>query len=143
MADDKVKYKLNNKDFETYGAYVSQSHGLIDIPERKPVLQHDWPDEDGIQMDLDAEPKYKPREITLDMFFRASSWSALDTNIKGLLGELDNTGTQTLTVTPFEHSALTFEVIQRGKITIDKKFRKGIMYGILSLGLLEPEPKED
>lgn len=137
MADKRVKYWLNSKAFEDYGAYVSQSHGLIDIPERKPVLTHEWAEDDGIQMDLKEAPKYKARIISLDMFFRGDNWSSIKNNINTLLGELDNAGTQVLKVKPFDYDEMEFEVVQYGNVEINKVFNDGVMFAVLTLKLIE------
>ena len=136
-----VKYWLNGKLFKDYGAYVSQSHGLIDIPETKPILTHDWAESDGIEIDMDAEVKYKPRKIKLDMFIRGVDWSAIQSSVNSLLLiELSKKGVQKLEVQPFDNSKLTYYVIQDGAIEINKVFNDGVMFAVLTLSLLEPDP---
>jgi|SRR5690625_3730394 len=135
-----VKYSINGVDFETNEAYVSQSHGLIDIPDPKPVLSHEWPDENGTVYDLEEAPKFKERHIALDMFFTGKDWATIKANFDTIMSEFDNEGTQTLKVKPFEHTTLEFEVILREGVTLQKTFRDERMFGICTLNLTEPEP---
>lgn len=124
----------------TYKAYVSQSHGLTDRPERKPVLSYEWPDEPGTQYDLVVPLQYKSRKIWLEMFFLGDNWSQINSNFDTIMNEFDLVGSQTLVVTPFSYTALTFEVIIDGAVILDKRFLDGKMVGVCTLSMIEIEP---
>lgn len=137
---NKVSYILNGKVFGEYGAYVSQSHGLVDKLEPKKVLSFDWPEYDGTQYDLGARPKYKERIITLDMFFLGDNWQDLLDNFESIMSEFDRVGTQRLIVYPMGYDELVFDVIRSGVTPLNKQFNDGQMVGTSTLSLVEPYP---
>lgn len=56
--------------FTTYGGYVTEGgyEGLIEFPDLKDVEKNDWPEEDGIEVDL-SDPKLATKEFSLSMAF--------------------------------------------------------------------------
>lgn len=136
-----VAYKINSVTFISKKAYVSQSHGLIDRPERKPVLSYEWPDETGTQYDLVNPLQYKERKIWLEMFILGTNWNEIKSNFKAIMDEFDKAGTQSLSVTPFTGGTeLKYEVIIDGAVILNKRFQDGDMVGTFTLSMIEPNP---
>lgn len=51
----------------TYGIYVIQCSGDLDLLKRKGETSHSWPDQDGVESYTDArDMKFEPRTITLN-----------------------------------------------------------------------------
>lgn len=140
MALMNVVYKINDVDFETKECYVSQSHGLTDIPERKPVLSYEWPDEDGTQYDLGVAPKFKERKIWLDVFFTGSNWTTLKANFNDIMAEFKKQGLQTLKVKPWSMAEMSFDVFLAEPVILEKIFRNERMFGVCTIVMIEPEP---
>lgn len=136
----KITYSLNGLYFEPLKAYVSQSYGLIDKPEPKERTNFDWAEYDGISYDLDAQVRYKSKEIELEMFFIGNNWNEIRENFEELTNEFDGDGTQRLLVEPFGFDALVYDVIQNDLIELDKKFWNGKMVGTSTFSLLEINP---
>ena len=140
MASERVVYKIDGANFETYKAYVMQSHGLIDRPAKKPVLSYEWPDEVGTEYDTAAALKYKERKISLEMIFLGDDWADINTNFNSLMDKFDGAGTKELKVKPFDFTEMTFNVLLLDEVILQKRFWNGAMHGLAVLNLTEPEP---
>jgi hypothetical protein len=137
---NEVKYSLNGYLFEDFGVFVSDSPGITDGLERKPVISYDWADYHGIAPDL-RKPKYKERKFTLKCFIEAENWEELFNNFMAfVIREFSKPGTQRMHIEPFGFKTLPYEVFLQDDIKLEKKFRQGRMVGTFDLVLIEPNP---
>ncbi|WP_077417849.1 hypothetical protein [Chryseobacterium sp. JV274] len=137
---NEVNYDLNGHLFKDFGVFVSDSPGITDGLERKPVLQYDWAEYHGTSQDLKT-PKFKERKFTLKCFIDADNWENLFEVFKDFIREqFSKPGTQRLHITPFDTESLPYEVYVQEDIKLDKKFKQGRMVGTFDLNLIEPNP---
>ncbi|RKT01108.1 hypothetical protein [Chryseobacterium defluvii] len=137
---NEVKYYLNGKYFKDFGVYVSESNGIVDSLERKPIQQYDWSEYHGLSPDL-TSPKYKERKFELKCFIIGDNWEIMFDNFKDfLIKEFSKPGTQRLHIEPFEFKVLPYEVYMMEEIKIEKRFKQGNMVGVFNLILIEPNP---
>jgi len=62
------QYSINGSDaFTTYGIVFKEGtlEQLMTLPERKPGVENNWPDEDGTERDLEVI-KYQSREVAVN-----------------------------------------------------------------------------
>lgn len=136
-----VKYSINSVDFENNKVYVSQSYGFHDIPERKPVLSFEWPDENGTQYDLEEPPVYRERELTLECFVLGEGPDDMYDNFNTVMKEFDKADLQTLKVKPYSDTELVYEVFLKSVTPIFKEFRSDTMVGVFTIVMIEPSPE--
>lgn len=137
---NEVKYSLNGHIFKDFGVFVSDSPGITDGLERKPVLQYDWAEYHGTSPDL-RTPKFKERKFTLKCFIDAENWEQLFNVFKDFIREqFSKSGTQRLHIKPFDEDTLPYEVYLQDDIKLDKKFKQGKMVGTFDLNLIEANP---
>lgn len=72
--------------YQQYGVFITQGgyDGLISYPALKPVTTNDWPDEDGIEADLE-DPKLDVKEFSIS-FSTAGRFS----NVGGFIRKISN-----------------------------------------------------
>lgn len=137
---NEVKYVLNGHLFKDFSVFVSDSPGITDGLERKPVQTYDWAEYHGTAPDL-RNPKYKERKFILKCFIDAENWENLFEVFKDFIREqFSKPGTQRLHITPFDEETLPYEVYVQDDIKLEKKFRQGRMIGTFDLVLIEPNP---
>lgn len=92
-------YILNGKDlFGVFGVTVQSGSGtFLSFPERKGSLQHNWSDQDGLDIDLSA-PRFEARDFRLQCTLITNSRSDFWTKYNGLFTELSAMGTHQLYV---------------------------------------------
>lgn len=135
-----VNYFLNGKNFKDYGIYVSDSPGLFnELPTKDPEA-YEWAEYNGSAVDLSIK-RYKSREFELQCFIKGDSWIEMYQNFQLLMSEeFANPGTQRLVIDAFGVKKLAYEVYKKAEIDLKKKFRDGVMYGVFTLKLIEPNP---
>lgn len=79
-------YLLNGIDIESLSAFVESSEGFNDIPERKGIDQYNWPDEQGVDMNLDAL-YFEARYPRLAIIVHALSYASLLANLAAIKAE--------------------------------------------------------
>ena len=137
---NEVKYYVNGHSFKDFNVFVSDSPGITDGLERKPVQTYDWAEYHGTAPDL-RKPKYKERKFTLKCFIDAENWENLFEVFKDFIREqFSKPGTQRLHIIPFDEETLPYEVYVQDDIKLEKKFRQGRMVGTFDLVLIEPNP---
>lgn len=137
---NEVKYVLNGHLFKDFGVYVSDSPGITDGLERKPVQTYDWAEYHGTSPDL-RKPKYKERKFTLKCFIDADNWENLFEVFKDFIREqFSKPGTQRLHIEPFGFKTIPYEIYMQEDIKLDKKFKQGRMVATFDLNLIEPNP---
>lgn len=87
------EYSINGNDIHTaYGLTVTEGVGtLLDMPDRKPSYQHDWEDENGIEVDL-STPLFQARQITLNVVLSANGYADFWAKYKALFEVLSSPG---------------------------------------------------
>ena len=87
------RYSINGQDLWTaFGVIViSGSQDLLKMPERKEPFSHDWGDGNGIEVDL-SSPKFKDKNITLDVCFLAGSEADFWTKYRAFFTLLSGSG---------------------------------------------------
>ncbi len=104
------QYFLDGVDLYTGYSFIvtSGSDGLLQFPERKKPLSHDWAEENGTEYDLISAPKYRDRQITLKGFIVCENEVDFWTKYDALFVAFDKTGTRTLTVTELARQCYVF-----------------------------------
>lgn len=102
-------YILNGKDlFGVFGTTVQKGSGsFIAFPERKGSLQHNWNDEDGLDIDL-VSPKFEARDFRLQCTLISNDRSDFWTKYNGLFTELSTMGTHSLYISDLDKTYAIF-----------------------------------
>ena len=134
-----VRYSINGKYFKDYNVLISSSDGIGDGLKRKKVNTYDWPEYNGLSVDL-SSPKFEAREITLKGFVIGSNWDEMMENFNTVLYEFQKPGTQRLLIEPFNMKVRPYEVYMEDSTPLEKTFKDGHMVGVFTLKLIEPNP---
>lgn len=96
-------YAIDGIDlWDNYGVTVETGglDGFLKLPKRKDSIQHDWQDEDGLDIDL-SRTFFEAREIPINCVVVADSEAEFWTKYNGFLNALKKPGTRRLSVNPF------------------------------------------
>lgn len=138
-ASIKPVYRLGNSSLESLGVYVQSATGLFSLPKLKTPQTVDWPDKNGIVVDLE-KPRYQPREIVLNCFSKGETTSGALAGVTSIIGLLNTAGLKTLTVTLGE-TDYSYEVYSKEGVEITKKSSGGGKVVIeFTVKLEEPHP---
>jgi hypothetical protein len=88
-------YLINGIDLNDLGAFVEYTRGLLALPARKPALLHDWPDEQGVDYDVN-NVYFKERPCELSIIITGSSYEQLANRIDLINAEFMKPGLQYL-----------------------------------------------
>jgi hypothetical protein len=103
-------YEIDGFDlWDNFGITIEKG-GLDDflkIPARKQSIQHDWTDEDGIDIDL-SRTFLEAREISIPCVIIAESETDFWTKYNGFLGLLIKPNTRRFTVNPLSSEFMVF-----------------------------------
>lgn len=105
---------LNDYDFAVFGLTIN--NGMADFlafPKRKDSVEHDWPEEDGIDKDL-ADPHFASREFRLTCTLSATSRDDFKAKHFGLYNELKSSGTVELYFADLDETFYVFYKEQEG-----------------------------
>jgi hypothetical protein len=90
------KYTLGGIDLESIGVYVeSGSDDFLKLPDLKDPYKYDWAERNGIEVDL-SDPKFKEKEITLNMAIIGTSEADFWSNYNSFLNLIKSPGTKRL-----------------------------------------------
>lgn len=137
-----VEYYIDGLNFKDYFVEVSDSTGVLGIPERKEVLTLDYGTYHGLVVDRKRQ-RYKERTITLDCFIEAQTKSQFVMRVMDFINLFTKEDTRRLKI---EYSGKTlpllYEVVCVNLADISKKWRfdDGLMVGTFQLKLIEFEP---
>lgn len=134
-----VIYSVNGKLFKEYGMYISDSEGLFDALKRKKLLAYEWPEYNGVSINLE-NPKFEERTIALKGFVVGDNWLDMKNKFDVIIKEFQQPGTQRLMIEPFGIKPLLYEVFLYEDVKLTKSFREGKMVGVFSIKLVEPNP---
>lgn len=102
-------YILNGKDlFGVFGTTVQSGSGsFLSFPERKGSLQHNWSDQDGLDIDL-TSPKFEARDFRLQCTLISDARDDFWNKYNGLFTELSTMGTHQLYVEDLDKTYTLF-----------------------------------
>jgi hypothetical protein len=95
----KALYFIDGMDlWTTFGIGIEGgSDDFLKIPERKESTTHDWPDEDGIDVDL-SRTFYKQREVTLKCWSKTANKTDFYAKYSELIALFRKPGTRRLSI---------------------------------------------
>lgn len=137
-----VEYYVDGVNFKDYGVEVSDSSGIIGIPDKKEPLSVDWGTYHGVAVDR-RRTRFKERTITLNCFIEAQSKSQFILKVMEFVNVFIKDETRRLKI---EYSGktlpLVYEVMCMNAADVSKKWRydDGLMVGTFQLKLIEYEP---
>lgn len=137
----KIKYYLNNVDFETYNVYVSESSGLLDSPKRKDTAEMSYPYIHGSIKDLSSYV-FNDREISLSCFIYSQvSITDLIQKQKAFVSQFEKPGIMTLRVDIEGATPMYYLVYLDDQIQVKKQWKsKNTFVCTFTLKLKEPYP---
>jgi len=134
-------YKLNNQEMDdTWGVYVENVEGILDLPGRKGTTEHSWLDEHGVEHYTEAaDIRLDARDITLHCFLKATSRSNFLTQLNSFKAELIQSGLQTLKL-PYISSTYSVYYRDKMKFTTKPRWYSNLLCARFVLTLREPKP---
>ncbi len=133
-----ITYKIDNTGLSDLGIKVSSATGLFSLPKLKEPMIVDWPDKNGVVVDLSA-PRYQPREIVLNCFSSGATGAAAMAPAISLYNILTGSGLHTLSVT-IGSSTYTYNVYCEEGIEPTKRWGGGKVIAEYAVKLIEPKP---
>lgn len=137
-----VLYSINGRYFRELDLYVSKSEGIGSVLKRKPVQSYDWPEYDGVSVDL-TNPKFEARTIELECFMIGSTWQEILYRFNSIIrDEFAKPGLQRFTIEfpTYGYDPLLFMVYMQEGVELQKRFKSGKVVGTFKLTLIEPNP---
>ena len=135
----KPVYTLGGSSFATLGVYVTSATGLFSLPKLKPPQTVDWPDKNGVVVDL-AKPRYQPREIVLYCMSKGATGAAALAGVTSIIALLNTAGLKTLTVA-LGASTYSYSVYSEDGVDITRKYwGSGKVVIEFTVKLKEPHP---
>ena len=119
--------------------FVSESSGIVDIPELKERAVVDWAEYHGEVID-DRTPKYKAKKMTLKCLMACADPAALVAKSREINELFARSGLHRLEVALSPTTSLFFDVILDGAISFSKKWRDANFVAEFDIVLKEPEP---
>lgn len=113
---------IDGYDWKTsFGAIITGGiPSFLAFPKRKDSVQHDWPEVDGIDIDLSA-PTFEARQFTLSITMDATGRDDFKTKYYGLFTVLKQLGSRTLYFADIDLEFTCFFVEQQN---VKKNIRK-------------------
>lgn len=135
----KPVYSLGGSNLAALGVYVQSATGLFSLPKLKTPQTVDWPDRNGVIVDLE-KPRYQPREITLNCFSKGESTAAALSGLTSVINILKTKGLKTLSVT-LGNTSYSYQVYCKDGVDIGRKTAgSGKVVIEFSVKLEEPHP---
>lgn len=135
----KPVYTLGGSSFATLGVYVTSATGLFSLPKLKPPQTVDWPDKNGVVVDL-AKPRYQPRDIVLNCMSKGATGAEALNGVTSVIALLNTAGLKTLTVT-LGNTTYSYSVYCKEGVEITRKYWGGGKVVIeFTVKLEEPHP---
>lgn len=137
--DNDVHYYIDGYDLSNLGVYVGSSSGLFQKPKEKDSLTVDWYGENGVEKDT-SSIRYDEREITLNCFVTANSYTGFITAMDNVCKLITGIGSHRLRVKSRGSKPLVYEVYHPSQVTITPEWNEKTCVGTFQLKLVEPEP---
>lgn len=119
-----IDYIIDGQNLRTtFGIYVSESTGIVDVPELKERQSVDWAEYNGEFID-DSQIIFKSKDISLKCVQKASSASDMITKINQIRDLLAKSGCRRLEIKLSSTTSLYYDVILNGSINFNKKWRE-------------------
>ncbi len=135
----KPVYTLAGTELTSVGVWVQSAAGLFSLPKMKTRQTVDWPDKNGVIVDLE-EPRYQPRSITLNCLSRGKTSGEAMAAVIGLMNRISTKGLKTLTVS-LGGTAYSYEVYCKEGIEVSRKSAGGGKVVVeFTVKLEEPHP---
>lgn len=135
----KPVYTLASTALTSIGVYVTSATGLFSVPKMKQPQTVDWPDKNGVTVDL-AAPRFQPRAITLNCISKGATTAAALAGFTAIANLLKTAGLKTLTVA-LGNSSYSYSVYCKDGIDLTAKRTGGGKVVIeYSVKLEEPHP---
>jgi len=135
---------LNGKILkDLFGAVISGGSGsLLAYPKRKESLSTDWPEEEGIDIDLSA-PTFEAREFTLNMALLAESLADFKSKYNGLFTELRGQDTHELYIADHDTTYILYYKSQSNFKKLVNSFNNGKVGVTFDLVFGETNPDDN
>lgn len=133
-------WSLNGKFFKDFGIYISSSNGLLGELKPKKQESKDWPEYNGLMLDLTKSNLYESRQFDLTGWVIGENWLDMLSNFIEVFGELRKPGKQRLLLDVFGEKTLVFDVRTENEIELKKDFRNNTMVGTFNVKLIEHNP---
>lgn len=134
------RYTLNGHDlWATYGILVLDTNSdWLQMPPRKDSVKYDYPDQNGISIDLTA-PVYKDRDLAIKMLMSVASLSDFNSKWPAFLTLMSTAGTMPLVVAD---TGRTYQVYYKNMSAVNRYglISSGTCYITFTLTLSEPQP---
>lgn len=138
-ASVKPVYTLGGSSLATLGVYVSSATGLFSLPKLKTPQTVDWPDKNGVVVDL-ATPRYQPREIVLNCYSKGATGAAALSGLTSVINILKGSGLKTLTVS-LGATTYSYSVYAKDGVDLTRKYwGDGKVVIEFTVKLEEPHP---
>ena len=135
----KPVYTLASTALTSIGVYVTSATGLFSIPKMKTPQTVDWPDKNGVTVDL-AAPRFQARAITLNCLSKGADTADALAGFTAVVNLLKTTGLKTLTVA-IGNSSYSYSVYCKEGVEITAKRSGGGKVVIeYAIKLEEPHP---
>ena len=125
----------------TYGAFLLQGSydGLMRPPKRKASLSNNWPEQNGLEIDL-AAPKYESKEADLSFILSASGEAEWWTRYDAFFTLLKLPGERSLFVKELDKTFLVYyiEVASYEQLTTIKSVSKVVARFTVKFGIANP-----
>jgi hypothetical protein len=125
----------------TYGAFLlpGSYNGLLQPSKRKASLSNNWPEENGLEIDL-ATAKYEAKEVDLSFILSASNETEWWTRYNAFFTLLKASGERSLYVTELNQTFLVYyiEVSNYEQLTRIKVVNKVVARFTVKFGIANP-----
>lgn len=135
---------LNGKSLKgLFGTLISGGSGsLLIYPKRKDSLSTDWPEEEGIDIDL-SDPTFEAREFTLNMTLLADSLADFKSKYNGLFTELSGQDTHELYIGDHDTTYIVYYKSQANFKKLVNSFNNGKVGVTFDLVFGETNPDDN
>lgn len=128
---------IDGVNIRTYG-FIERATGFLDQPGRKKTLEHSWPDEHGLDIDLNTIV-YDERRCQLEIIAKGSTFSGLVSAVNTIKAMFNKSGYRYLKLYGINGVYLVFV---SGSIGVSR-LNRGVtstQYARLTIPLVEPYP---
>lgn len=128
---------IDGVNIRTYG-FIERATGFLDQPGRKKTLEHSWPDEHGLDIDLNTIV-YDERRCQLEIIAKGSTFSGLVSAVNTIKAMFNKSGYRYLKLYGIGGVYLVFVSGQIGVSRLNRGVTS-TQYARLTIPLIEPYP---
>ena len=128
---------LDGLNIRDYG-FIEKATGFLDEPERKKTIEHSWPDDHGLEIDLTALRRNE-RRCHLDLIVKGTTWSGCVNAANNVKALFNKTGYRYLKIYGIDGVYLVYV---NGLIGVSRLNRgvSNAQLARMSIPLIEPYP---